>query len=129
MPLNVDCRQHNLLTTRCCDARIESILLDVNAIKRTVFVVIITLIDQALNDGLQLQTRRHTRLSSIFKTTEEREMGRSMYNSVKRGKEKARQQKQMDKAAKRPRCPDTFRHSRENAFQSTGGACWRLRTP
>ena len=41
-------------STRYCDARIESILLDVNEKKNhRVFVVIITLIDQILNDGLQ----------------------------------------------------------------------------
>jgi hypothetical protein len=35
------------------------------------------------------------------KTKQEQKMGKSMYNFGKQGKEKARQQKQMDKAAKR----------------------------
>jgi hypothetical protein len=45
-----------LQVTISCDARIESILLDVNEKKNhRVFVVIVTRIDRILNDGLQIK--------------------------------------------------------------------------
>jgi hypothetical protein len=45
-----------LQVTISCDARIESILLDVNGKKNhRVFVVIVTRIDRILNDGLQIK--------------------------------------------------------------------------
>jgi hypothetical protein len=56
------------------------------------------------------KTRRHRWLSSIFllgysvtvkNDNRSFEMGKSMFNFGKQGKEKARQQRQMDKAAKR----------------------------
>ena len=47
-----------LQLTKCCDARIESILLAVNDKENPrVFVVIVTLRDRILNDGLQYKDK------------------------------------------------------------------------
>jgi hypothetical protein len=54
LKFNKEYADKRIKQTRCCDVRIESILLDVNVKRKDrAFVVIVTRIDRILNDGLQ----------------------------------------------------------------------------
>jgi len=54
LKFNKEYADKRIKQTRCCDVRMESILLDVNVKrKERAFVVIVTRIDRILNDGLQ----------------------------------------------------------------------------